>query len=212
MIFLRYESFRSYLRFYPVTSFLLALNIVLFLADEFVFHRQITNWGAFYQHPDFDRYGIGEPWRFVTSIALHAGFDHLLFNSFSILVFAPPLERLLGHYRYLAFYLVSGVAGNVLSAVVHAGSEYASVGASGAIYGIFGAYLYLALFQKQVMDEASRKTVYSILGFGLIYSVIMPQINVWAHVGGGVAGFAMLSLLVRIIRRRFRDRNAGSGE
>ncbi len=204
MIFLRYESFRGYLRLYPVTSLILAINIVLFLIDRFLFDYAITNWGMFFQHPLIDLYGTTEPWRYVTSIALHGGWDHLLFNSFSIFVFAPPLERLLGHFRYLIFYLLAGIAGNVLSAFVHAGSIHGAVGASGAIYGIFGAYLYMALFHKRILDESSRKTVYMILAFGLIYSVITPRIDIWGHVGGGIAGFAMLGLYTEWIRSRRR--------
>jgi len=196
MIFQRNESFRGYVRLYPVTAIILALNIVVFLIDYVFLDREWTGRGMFYQHPAFDRFGLEEPWRYVTSIGLHGGWDHLLFNSFSILVFAPPLERLLGKLRYLVYYVLCGIAGNVLSAIVHAGSEYGSVGASGAIYGLFGAYLYLAVFRKFTMDEATRKTIYITLAFGLIYSVIVPRINIWAHIGGALAGLALMGLFV----------------
>jgi len=192
MIFLRYESFRGYLRMYPVTSVLLGLILLVHLVDLILPGSPLLDRGFFYQDPRVDPYGLEQPWRYVTAIFLHAGWEHLLFNCFSILVFAPPLERLLGRARYLLFYLLAGVLGNVFSAFVHASEGNASVGASGAIYGIFGAYLYLALFRKHAMDEASRKTVYSILIFGLIYSLISPRINIWAHIGGGIAGFAMM--------------------
>lgn len=202
MIFLRYESFRSYIKLYRVTTWILALNIGLFIADKFIFGGRITNWGAFRQIPIFDPYGTLEPWRYVTSITIHANWEHLLFNCFSLFVFAPPLERLLGPARYLAFYVLAGIGGNFLSAIVHLGTYHAAVGASGAIYGIFGAYLYMAVFHKRILDDASRKTVYTILAFGLIYSIIVPRIDIWGHVGGGIAGFAMLGLLERWSKRR----------
>ncbi|MCD9025341.1 rhomboid family intramembrane serine protease [Cohnella silvisoli] len=192
MIFLRNESFRSYIRLYPITAIILAINLIVFISDTMIFDRQLTIRGMFYQEPITDLYGMNEPWRYVTSIVLHAGWDHLLFNCFSTLVFAPPLERLLGHFRYLVFYLIAGIVGNALTAFVHAGSEYASVGASGAIYGIFGAYLFLAVFRKFALDEATRQTIYTTLIIGLIYSVLMPNINIWAHIGGSIAGFAMM--------------------
>jgi rhomboid protease GluP len=206
MIFLRNENFRSYIRFYPITALILAVNLIVFIFDIWLFNRQLTIQGMFYQEPYFNRYGLSEPWRFITSIVLHGSWEHLLFNCFSILVFAPPLERILGHFRYLLFYLAAGMAGNVLSSVVHAGSEYASVGASGAIYGVFGAFLFLAVYRKFALDEATRKTIYSILIFGLIYSVIVPNINIWAHIGGGACGFAMMGLFaVRRSRRLQRS-------
>jgi len=197
MIFLRYESFREYLRYYPVTSVILALNLLVFLADLVLEGTPLLDAGFFRLHPVYDRYGLLEPWRYATSVFLHANWEHLLFNMFSILVFAPPLERLLGHVRYAAFYLLAGILGNVYSAAVHIGGIHIAVGASGAVYGVFGAYLYLALFRKRVMDEASRKTVYTILLFGLLYSLISPRIDIWAHVGGCLAGFLMLGILVR---------------
>jgi rhomboid protease GluP len=203
LIFVRNESFRSYIRLYPITTLILAINLIVFLIDKVIYDQQITIWGMFYQEPIADPYGMSEPWRYITSIALHAGWDHLLFNCFSTLVFAPPLERLLGHFRYLFLYLIAGIAGNTLTAVVHAGTEYASVGASGAIYGIFGAYLFLAVNRKTAMDEATRKTIYTVLIIGLIYSILMPNINIWAHVGGSVSGFAIMSVLTFRMRARF---------
>jgi rhomboid protease GluP len=192
MIFLRYESFRGYLRMYPVTSGLLGMFLLVHLLDLVLPGSPLLDRGFFFQHPVADPYGLEQPWRYVTSIFLHGGLEHLLFNCFSVLVFAPPLERLLGHIRYMLFFLLAGVLGNVFSAFVHASEGNASVGASGSIYGVFGAYLYLAIFRKRAMDEASRKTIFAILIFGLIYSLISPNINIWAHIGGGVAGFAMM--------------------
>jgi len=204
MIFQRNETFSGYLKAYPVTSVILAMNLVVFLLDHWALDRMLSNWGAFFQNPYFDLYGLGEPWRYVTSIALHASWDHLLFNSFSILIFAPPLERLLGHFRYLVYYLLAGIAGNALTAIVNAGSVYGSLGASGAIYGLFGAYLFLAIFRKFALDEATRKTIFISIAFGVIYSIIVPNINIWAHLGGALAGFGLMGLFVASITRKYK--------
>lgn len=209
MIFLRYENFRSYVRLYPLTTLLLALILLVFIADWLILDRQLTIWGMFVQDPFFNEYGLSEPWRYITSILLHANLQHLLFNCFTILVFAPPLERLLGHLRYVIFYLLAGILANLFSAFVHAGSVHAAVGASGAIYGVFGAYLFLAVFRKHALDQASRKTVYSILIFGLIYSVLMPNIDIWAHIGGGLAGFLLANMFIRAnkLNKQIEDTN-----
>jgi rhomboid protease GluP len=209
MIFLRYESFRGYLRLYPITSLVLALNLISFILDYVVGGaRPLLNYGAFILEPA-DPYGLLEPWRYVSSVFLHSNLTHLLYNSFSLLIFAPPLERLLGHFRYALFYLLCGVLGNAANVIIRLGTDiqdiqHVSIGASGAVYGIFGAYLFMALFRKHSMDEGSRKTVYSVLIFGLIYSVLSPRIDIWAHIGGGVAGFLLYDLFNR-------SKRAGTG-
>ncbi|UVI31944.1 rhomboid family intramembrane serine protease [Paenibacillus spongiae] len=199
MIFLRYESFRGYLRMFPVTSAIIAINLIVFFYDKWVAGGELLARGMFIESP-FDPYGLNEPWRYVTSIFLHGGYEHLFFNMFAILVFAPPLERMLKSGRYALFFLLCGIGGNALSAVVETGVS-ASVGASGAIYGVYGAYLYLATMKK-TLDEASRKTVYTILVFGVIYSLVAANVDLWAHVGGGIAGFVFALIYDRSLSAR----------
>ena len=194
MIFLRYESFRSYLRLYPVTSALLAVLIGVHIAN-LLMGGALSTRGAFFLWHEGNPYGLVQPWRYITSILLHGDWMHLFYNCFSLLVFAPPLERLLGHVRYLLFFLLCGVIGNVLSMLMFqtsADPSHLAVGASGGIYGVFGAYLYLAVFRKDGMDEGSRKTVYAILIFGLIYTFLNPRVDVWGHIGGAIAGLLLL--------------------
>ncbi|MDU4696264.1 MULTISPECIES: rhomboid family intramembrane serine protease [Paenibacillus] len=204
MIFIRYENWKSYLRYYPVTCLLLAANIIMFivLAANGGSTNRITllRFGAMSDIEPF----AGESWRLFTSMFLHNGFDHLFSNSFAILVFAPPLERLLGWWRYGLLYLASGLVGNLISMGVYQLSPvpHISVGASGAVYGVYGAFLYIALLQRQRMDESSRKTLYSLLIIGVIYSVLVPQINLAAHLGGLVGGFFIYGLIIRLLKRR----------
>ncbi|WP_317890845.1 rhomboid family intramembrane serine protease [Paenibacillus arenilitoris] len=166
--------------------------------------------GAFVTHPVYDPYGMLEPWRYLTSVFMHSGIQHLLFNLFAVLVFAPPLERLLGSLRYVFFYLLCGVGGNAFSAlasdVAADGGTHVGVGASGAIYGVYGAYLFISLFRKSQLDVSSRKTVYTILIFGVIFSLLAPQVDLWAHVGGALAGFLLYSLFERAKARNRRYR------
>ncbi|CAM3110265.1 rhomboid family intramembrane serine protease [Paenibacillus lupini] len=212
MIFLRYESFRGYLRAYPVTSVIIALNLIYFIVIAFTGDtnsgEHLYNYGAFTSYRDGDPLGLNEPWRYVTSMFMHSGFQHLLFNMFSVLVFAPPLERLLKPLKYAVFYLLCGILGNALSAIVSSLTEewirHLAVGASGAIYGVYGAFLFISLFRKAWLDEASRKTVYMILGFGVVYSIVIPSIDLWGHVGGGLAGFLLYGLLDRAMTKKRR--------
>ncbi|MUT68137.1 rhomboid family intramembrane serine protease [Paenibacillus sp. NEAU-GSW1] len=211
MIFMRYESFRGYLRAYPVTATLIALNIVYFIVVALnggtSDGEKLLRFGSFYTIVGVDTFGLEQPWRYITSIFMHSDIMHLLYNMFALLVFAPPLERLLRHVKYLAFYLLCGVLSNVVGALMalllnEPGIH--TVGASGAIYGVYGAFLYIALFRKRWLDEGSRKTVYLILGVGLIYSIITPAISLWGHVGGLLAGFLLYSSFDRAMVRRNR--------
>ena len=214
MIFLRYESFKDYLRLYPVTAGLIVLNIIYFIVV--VLNGKLSNplhlyqFGAFINHYQADPFGLSEPWRYLSSMFMHGSVDHLLFNMFALIVFAPPLEYLLKSARYLMLYLLSGIGGNVLGALVDVltKDEHArlAVGASGAIYGIYGAYLFIALYRKSMLDASSIKTVYIILAFGVVYSVIIPRVDLWGHVGGALVGFALYALMDRakMWKRRYR--------
>lgn len=215
MIFLRYESFRGYLKLYPATSLIIAANLIYFIIvaingdPNSAYHA--VQFGAFAANPTIDPYGLQEPWRYLTSMFMHSGLEHLLYNMFSLLVFAPPLERLMRTWKYFVFYLLCGIAGHAASAWVHALQQddawHVSVGASGAIYGVFGAYLYITVFRRAWLDTSSRKTVYAILIFGVIYSFLVPSVNVWAHLGGGAAGFLIYNWFDRAMVRKQRIRS-----
>ncbi|BFH64229.1 rhomboid family intramembrane serine protease [Paenibacillus azoreducens] len=209
MLFVRYENWKSYLRYYPITTIIFVANIIMHLVVTFnggasdpntlLKFGALTNWD-----------GYNEWWRYVSSIFLHGSFSHLLFNDFAILVFAPPLERLLGAWRYSLLYLLSGVIGNILS-VAHynrIGEALLTIGASGAIYGIYGAYLYIALLQRNWMDDSSRKTVYALLLVGIVFSFASGteefKVNWVAHLGGLVCGFFVYGLMARILKRRIK--------
>lgn len=203
MLFLRRETFRQYLRFYPVTSAILGLMAVMFIAMEIAgsstSNITLIDFGAIYSF----RGETHEWWRYFTPIFLHIGFQHLLFNAFALYVFAPPLERLLGPYYYAAFFILSGFVGNAMSMLFNE-PPFISAGASGAIYGIYAAYLYLAIFYKHVLDEGTRKTVTIILVMGLISSIVIPKVNLYAHAGGFLGGFVYFAILAKRFSRRRR--------
>ncbi|WP_339159271.1 rhomboid family intramembrane serine protease [Paenibacillus sp. FSL W8-0186] len=200
MIFIRYENWRTYLKSYPVTCLILAINIVMFVLTAVGPEEAILEYGAMINREPY----TSEWWRFVASIFLHFNFGHLFSNSFGILIFTPPMERLLGSWRYVLLYLGSGIVGNLITMGIyqHSSMVHISAGASGAIYGIYGAFLYVALFQRQFMDEASRKTLYSLLIVGIVFSFLVPQVNWIAHLGGFIGGFFIYGLIIRLLKRR----------
>jgi membrane associated rhomboid family serine protease len=199
-MFFRYESFRQYLRLYPLTSMILAANLIVYLLMLLTGQPKDTDtlirFGAMVNEPPYRN----EYWRYFTSMFVHIGFEHLLFNGFALFVFTPPMERIAGRLRYLILYLGSGLAGN-LATVLLSPDPFVSAGASGAIYGIFGAFLYLILLRKDLFDQSARTTVYSMLGLGLVYSLAVPGVNFYAHAGGFAGGFLLLHILMHASRR-----------
>jgi rhomboid protease GluP len=205
-MFIRRESFKEYITYYPITAALIAINVVMVILMEIYGSSQsiytLLRFGALYRYEGFVN---PEWWRYITPIFLHGGWAHLLFNSFGLLVFAPPLERMLGKWRYIACYFISGIAGNLVSAVLHQ-DDFVSVGASGAIYGIYAAYIYLAIFRKDIMDYSSRKTIQTIVIIGVVYSILpYNNVDLWAHLGGFLGGFAFMALVVMSIKRKYRQ-------
>lgn len=206
MIFIRYEKWKSYIRYYPVTCILILANVLMFIV--LMLNGGSTNietlvkYGGTVNIPPFKE----EMWRYFSAMFLHNGFAHLLFNCFALLVFAPPLERLLGWWRYALLYLGGGYLANLLAVSISARSVVdvgtVSVGASGAIYAVYGAFLYIAVLQRGMMDEGSRKTLYGLLTFGVIMSFATPNVDWMAHLGGLLAGFFLYGLIIRIFKRR----------
>lgn len=203
MIFIRYENWRNYLRYYPVTSLLLLINLVMFVLTVIDGGSRnpltLLKYGALSDLPQF----VDQSWRYFTAMFLHNGFDHLLFNSFALLVFVPPLERIIGSWKFAILYLLSGLIGNIIGLGYYERAEgyHFLVGASGAIYGAYGAYLYIALFQRHLIDESSRKTLFILLIMGLVLS-FTPGISLVAHIGGLVGGFFLYGLMIRLFKHR----------
>jgi rhomboid protease GluP len=208
MIFIRYEKWRSYLRYYPVTCLLILANVIMFIVLTLnggsTNIQTLVDYGGTVNVSPLKE----ELWRYATAMFLHNGFAHLFFNCFALLVFAPPLERLMGWWRYVLLYLAGGFLANLLGVAVSSRSvvDYGtvSVGASGAIYAVYGAFLYIALLQRAMMDESSRKTLYGLLMMGIIMSFATPHVDYIAHIGGLVAGFFLYGLMIRVFKKSRR--------
>lgn len=208
MIFLRYENFRTYVRSYPIT---VALAVVIVLYFIFLLIQGDPNsgavavrYGGFITVPQLDPFGLEQPWRYITSLFMHANFNHLLFNLFALVVFTPPLERLLKSWRYGLFFILCGIGGNFISGAISTmkNDPHLAVGASGAIYGIYGAYLFIALYRKQMLDEQSRKTILLIIVIGVLSSIVNIRVDFWGHIGGMLTGFLLYKLFDRMHKVR----------
>jgi rhomboid protease GluP len=183
-MFTRTESFSEYIRFYPIVTIFLFINISIFLITllpgigDIV---KISGMGINYLIAD------GDWWRFVTPMFLHGGFMHILFNMFCLFVFGPELEKLTGKMRFTTLYMLSGIFANVATYFFQ-DLSYAHLGASGAIFGIFGAFGALVYYTKRSMPQL-RQIILPIIVISVIMTFVGPNINATAHIAGLVVGF-----------------------
>ncbi|WP_164214624.1 rhomboid family intramembrane serine protease [Virgibacillus sp. YIM 98842] len=196
-MFIRNErSIKEFLQFYPVVGVIVIINLAIWLIDDLL-QLQIGN--LLYQLGAGSNYYIaeGQYWRLVTPIFLHAGFMHVLFNSFALVLFGPALEQMLGKFKFIMAYLATGIAGNVAT-FVFGPSEfwYVHVGASGSVYGLMGIYIFMVLYRKHLIDQGSSHMITVIFVIGIIMTFLRPGINIHAHIFGAVAGFAIAPVIL----------------
>jgi rhomboid protease GluP len=187
----------------PVTLVLLTCNVVVFTLTLWfgagLWHNsngvQLA-WGANFGPATQD----GQWWRLATAMFLHFGILHLALNMWALWDVGRLVERLFGRVRFGVLYLGAGVAGNLLSLVVQ-GNRAVSGGASGAIFGAYGALLVFLWRERKHVDHREFRwlfgaaTVFTL--FTLILGQVVPGIDNAAHIGGLVAG----ALLGRVLAR-----------
>lgn len=128
----------------------------------------------------------GEYWRLLTPIFLHGSFEHLLFNSLALYLWGRYIEGLFGKVKYLGIYILAGLAGSLASYIM---SPSVSIGASGAIFGLFGTLLYFRARQRELYNKIFGIQVVIIIGLNLFNGFVQPGIDNWGHVGGLIGGF-----------------------
>ncbi|MGD6857080.1 rhomboid family intramembrane serine protease [Bacillus infantis] len=193
-MFTRTESFREFIRFYPIVSIILLLNILLYLLtvlpvfpNSYIFER-LAGVNLFIRE--------GEVWRLASPIFMHSGFTHVLFNSFSLVLFGPALERIAGKARFAGIYLITGISANVATLLLEP-LTYTHVGSSGAIFGLFGFFAAVAYFRKDLMSRENSQIIITIAVIGLIMTFIQPNINISAHIFGFISGFLIGALSLK---------------
>lgn len=137
----------------------------------------------------------GEWYRLITAGFLHAGLTHLLFNSMALYTLGTPFEMIYGRIRYSLLLVVSLICGSLASITFNAENQ-PSVGASGAIFGLFGALLVM----RKALGADLRSTL-TLLGINAVIAIVVPGIDWRAHLGG-LAGGALVALIYRVIPQR----------
>ncbi|MFB3814728.1 MAG: rhomboid family intramembrane serine protease [Terriglobales bacterium] len=159
---------------------------------------QLRSWGATFAPLTFG----GQPWRLLTSIFLHVGVLHLVFNMWCLWDLGQLAELVFGRAALAALFLMSGVAGALASAAWH--PMVTGGGASGAIFGVAGALIAVFYLGHMAGQAAFKSTLRSLLGFAgynLFFGAISPHIDNAAHIGGLASGLLMGAALVWMRRR-----------
>lgn len=180
----------------PIVKKLFWANIILFLftlIGQNVLGFPMMNYLALfpYDSPNFSHY------QFITSIFMHAGIAHLLFNMLSLVSFGPDVENQLGERKFLVFYMIMGLGASLLQMSL---SNGALIGASGAIFGVLVYFtMYnptskLSLFLLPIYIEA-RKMLLFMIGLEILMALFVKDgVGHWAHLGGALTGFILYKL------------------
>lgn len=174
----------------PATYGLIGLTALVFIAQVLTMELTGSDSVGLYGMKINSAIVAGETWRLVTPVFVHAGLWHIFVNMYSLYALGPAVERLFSSQRMLAVYLLSGISGVILS---FGFSPYASVGASGAIFGLLGALGTFIYRHRNRLGRAGRLQLRQIilvtllnLGLGLL-----PMVDNWGHLGGLLAGIML---------------------
>jgi membrane associated rhomboid family serine protease len=185
-----------------VTWTLIALNVFIYLIEQINPTKIIAYGGmiggAFDPHINASvGVALGDWYRLISSAFLHEplntgfGIFHIAFNMWALYVVGPALEQMLGRARFLTVYLVSALGGSVLYYLIVPPNSGPAIGASGAIFGLFGAWFILA--RRLHLDA---RMVMVLIGINLVISFTVPGIAWQDHVGGLIAGSLLTAAFV----------------
>lgn len=187
-------------RILSVNNLIVAVNVLVWIYLEMngstESARYMLNHGAFYWPSVKDD---GEIYRFFTCMFIHFGFIHLAGNMITLLYLGDNLERAVGAVKYTVIYISTGLAASVVSCLYYIviGKNVVSGGASGAIFGVIGALVYIVTINNRKLEDLNS---YSLIGFA-VYQIVQgfrsTGVDVAAHVGGFVAGLLVARLLYK---------------
>ena len=128
-----------------------------------------------------------ELYRLITSMFLHAGIIHLAFNLYALYILGPQLESFFGKIKYILIYLLSGIIGG-LTSMIFQQDTVVSVGASSAIFGLIGAFIFFGYHHRVYFGTVIKSQIIPLLLINLVLGFTMSGINMFAHIGGLIGG------------------------
>lgn len=174
------------------TYLFIAIQVIVFLLMELnggsTNNETLLKFGAKYNVAILD----GEWWRFITPMFVHIGWLHLFMNTLSLYYLGMAVEKMYGKTRFVLIYLFAGFTGTLASFLF---SETLSAGASGAIFGCFGALLYMGASRPQIFFRTIGVNVIALVGINLLFGFSVPGIDNAGHIGGLLGGFLMTAIV-----------------
>ena len=167
-----------------VTYILIVINIMIFMYTALYDPNQrIVDICANY----YPAIRLGEYYRLFTAMFLHANLTHLIFNMYALYVAGPQVERYYGRLKYLFIYILGGLMGSVFSCVFMDSNTY-GIGASGAIFALFGSITYFTYYYRATLQNLLRSQIVPVILVNIVLGFMIPGVDVMAHIGGLIGG------------------------
>jgi len=181
----------------PMTSLIILINammaVVILATGGFNDLINLVEWGALY--PPFITFD-NEWYRLLTAMFLHGSLLHVFFNMYVLFYLGALLERILGKWIFLMFYLGTGLLASF--AVYALGNpNVVTVGASGAIFGIIGALFIMTYLKPYYFNPYFVRSIRSLTFINVALTFIIPQVSFYGHIGGLLSGFLLYFILVK---------------
>ncbi len=189
-----------------VTTIIIAINVAIYLILAFLSQNVNIDPGLLVNAGAQVNLLVsqGQIWRIFTAMFLHFTIIHIGLNMLSLFFIGTAVEVFYGKWRYLVIYLASGIAGGIATYFLSAPNVIAA-GASGAIFGVFGALGIFYLFNRRSLGAFGGGAITNWLfwlGLNLVWGFATPGIGIWDHIGGLVAGMIIAALLMPGLRRK----------
>lgn len=191
----KYQNNKPY-----VTIGIIAANIIVFgimtIFGNTLDAEYMAEHGAMY--PEYVSKD-GECWRFFTSMFMHFGLMHIVNNMVMLGASGQMVEKAMGHVKFLITYLSAGICGSVLSYIIMLKKQdYAvSAGASGAIFGLVGALVWIVIANRGLYEGISKQQIIIMVVLMVYCGVSTSGVDNWDHLGGFVGGFLISIVLYR---------------
>jgi len=170
-------------KFPMITYLIITLNVILYVFPLlFGVYNYVVD--RFCVYGPYIR--IGDYYRLVTGIFLHGGIFHLFFNCYSLYIVGAQIESFLGKIKFLIIYLFSGICGSLFSMMF--GGDVASIGASGAIFGLLGSLVYFGYHYRVYLGNVIKSQIIPLIILNLMLGFITPGVDNFAHIGGLIGG------------------------